>query len=285
MLAMKFKWTTTLNTDLASMKKFALAGIQPISRPFFRAHQHWGDDGLVVENMLDAGVGPYIQIYNEPESASEWGGSVVDKNGFIRRWISAAESVYARGGFPGIQLFEPDWLSDLLNAIKSVDKDYLFDRLWFCCHNYGSNHPPAYPYDKLNRGKTIYQDWFSMLAPLKFDRVFRDTIGHSVPIICTEGGWCIGDNSDTRYPRVDYQRHRDYHLAMFDMFRTGIMPNGYPLPDWWFAVTPRLLASRIVGGDIQFEESAWFSNALSGTKTLTIESVTKMPSFVRQFAG
>ncbi len=285
------KWVTTLQTDLAFMQACANLGIQPCSRPFYRASREWAEDDSIVEHMLQAGLGPYVQIYNEPELACEWEGQGAGdetwrRRTWINRWIAAATYISNRGGYPGIQCLDPDWLRELLQEIKARGLLAILEKAWFCSHNYAGNHPPSYPYDALNPGKTIMDDWFCMLNPLKFEQVFLEEIGRYVPCIAGEGGWCIGNSDDNRYPKTDYAQHRDYHLAMFDMFRTGIMPNGEYLPDWWFAVTPWLLTNlQAGGGDMSFEENAWYSNTLSGTKTLTIEAVTAMPPFVRQFTG
>ncbi|MDO8673034.1 MAG: hypothetical protein Q7O66_16625 [Dehalococcoidia bacterium] len=284
LVAMKLKWTTMLNEDAASIAKFAVAGIQPVCRPFVRANEDWQDKGIVAEHMVAAGVGPYVQAYNEPELAVEWPGGTVDKMAYIYRWVFAAENIMHHGGYPGIQLLDPEWLRDLLNYVKSAGKEYLFEKVWFACHNYTSNHPTSYPYDALNPGKTIYDDWFAMLSPLKFAKVFRDTIGKDVPIICCEGGYTIGDNADSRYPAVTAELHRDYTVAMFKMFQSGTLPNGEALPDWWFAVTPWLLASVAAGGDPSFEANAWYSQWF-GERTLTIEAVKAIPEFVRQTGG
>ena len=274
---MRMKWVTTLNTDPGFMRACAQRGLGVVCRPFYRANREWGDDGSAVENMLAAGLPPYIQIYNEPELlGTEWENEVPGSEDWARetwanRWLSAASYIASRGGYPGIQVLDLNWYRYILQRIKAENPG-LIDKLWFCCHNYMSNHPIEY-----------MQDEFGWLAPLWFDKVANEVLGHSLVTICGEGGWCIGDAADNRWPAITAETHRDNTVASFNVFRTGILPTGQLLPDWWVAVTPWLLVSVQVGGDASFEQNAWYSDWVS--KQLTIDAVKAMPVFVRANNG
>jgi len=67
---------------------------------------------------------------------------------------------------------------------------------------------------------------------------------------------------------------------MFNWFRTGVLSDGKPLPDYLFAVTPWLVSAA---GNMQFEENGWYYSKLTGTKYETIEAVRAMPPFERRF--
>ena len=62
---------------------------------------------------------------------------------------------------------------------------------------------------------------------------------------------------------------------MFDWFRTGVIGNGEPLPDYLFSITP-----WIVGG---WGADDWWGGRL-GDKTETINAVCALPAFTRKFS-
>lgn len=270
MQAMRLKWTTTLNEDAASIYKLAQYGIQPVVRPFLRCTEEWGDKGLVAEYLNNAGLGAYVQPYNEPELNDEWPGSAPNRLEWVYKWCFAAGNILHHGGLPGIQCLDLDWLRELLRYCRDSGQLFLLEKAWLSVHNYTTNHPPNYIAD--------YNGW---LKPLWFQRVVEEELGRQMPVICTEGGWCIGDDMDNRFPKIDAALHAKYTAEGFDMFRTGVMPNGEKLPGWWFAVTPWLIASVAVGGDSAFEANSWYS-AWFGERTQTIEAVKALPAFVRQ---
>ena len=70
--------------------------------------------------------------------------------------------------------------------------------------------------------------------------------------------------------------HRDYHLAVFNWFRTGQLSNGQPLPDTLLAFCPWLLSSKL-------DDSAWF-DSFYGDHTPTIDAVKALPVFQRRFS-
>ncbi len=91
-----------------------------------------------------------------------------------------------------------------------------------------------------------------------------------------EGGWPPGETHDNRYPAVNETLHRDYHLAVFDWFRTGQLPNGERFPDYLLAYCTWLLSDPK-------DPAAWFDSA-SGDRTLTIQAVEAVSPFVRRFS-
>jgi hypothetical protein len=238
-------------------------------------------------NLLrEYGLPPYIQIYNEPTVGQEWRDQGQDLDLYRRNFIAAADEVYRQGGYVGFQDVDVDSFRALLGTIKAQNKAYLFDVAFFVPHCYGSNHPPAYPYDPVNQadrpGSTINDDWqVSVLCFQKYAHIWQEEVGFVPPMVMGEGGWASNIMEDGRYPRVTMQNHADWHREMFDWFRTGVLSNGEPLPDYLFAVTPWL-----VYADFQMwvEENAWFYSRLTGTKYETIDQVRAIPPFVRRFS-
>jgi hypothetical protein len=170
-------------------------------------------------------------------------------------------------------------LNAAVDSVKAQGRADIFQRAFFALHNYGANHPPAYPYDARNQqdhpGDTIFEDDTAVLNFLEIAKWMQDRIGYVLPIIGGEGGWEFGAAEDNRYPKVEQPYHADYHKEMFDQFRTGVLSNGEPLPDYLFSITP-----WIEGG---WGADDWWGGPL-GTKTETIEAVSSIPAFVRKFS-
>jgi hypothetical protein len=245
---------------------FQEAGITVIWRPFVRPYETyptWAED---VEFLRSRGLAPYIQLYNEPSLAQEWAnGRAIDQNTYLRNMLPAARQVYDAGGYVGLQFVNPDWLRQTLRSMEEQGMGDVFDRLFFVPHLYGLNHPPDYN-----------QDINSVLGFREYARVFEEEIGFVPVMISGEGGWRPGEAQDDRYPPVSEQLHRDYHLAVFNWFRTGQLSDRQPLPDYFFAFCPWLIS------DPQ-DPAAWFDSD-SGDRTMTIQAVEVMPTFEREFS-
>lgn len=241
------------------------AGITVIWRPFVRPYQEylsWGED---VTYLRALGVPPYIQILNEPGLGQEWDGRDINQAQFLETLIAAVPQVYEAGGFVGLQLIDLEWTRATLQRLKEEDLEYTFDRLFFVPHPYGGNHPPEYT-----------EDHHGVLGFREFAQIFEEEIGFIPPMIAGEGGWRLGDASDDRFPQVTEELHRDYHLAVFEWFRTKTLSNGEPLPDYLFAFCPWLLADR-------HDPAAWFDSS-SGDRAMTIAAVSELPPFTRRFS-
>lgn len=234
------------------------AGIMPVCRQVTtigRAHPFGRDARVLVENAIPA----YIQIFNEPSDAREWENAV--PRDYVQRWsrlwAQKAREVYDAGGYPGLQCLRPELVEAAVDALGAGSP--VWERVWFCCHNYGLNHPPQWQ-----------EDHWSVLGFQFFAQVFEKRLGFVPPIINGEGGWLYGASDDSRYPRVESDLHARYTREMYEWFRTGRLSNGEPLPDYLFAVCPWILSGRT--------DEAWYGFT---TKTLTIQAVKDIPRFVR----
>jgi hypothetical protein len=234
------------------------AGMMPVCRQVtsIRRHHPFGRDAQV---LAEVGVPAYIQIFNEPSDYREWE-DARPKN-YMEKWSTLwaekAEDVFNSGGYPGLQclrLEEAEAAIDALGASSPV-----WQKVWFCCHNYGLNHPP---------------DWqeglWGVLGFQFFAEVFKRRLGFVPPIICGEGGWLYGAYDDHRYPRVDAKLHAKYTRRMYKWFRKYRLSNGELLPDYLFAVCPWILSGH--------SDEAWYGYT---TKELTIWTVKQMKEFVR----
>ncbi len=234
------------------------AGIMPVCRqvtPIRRNHAFGTDARLLVEN----GIPAYIQIFNEPSDHREWQND--RPRNYVERWSSIwaekAAEVYHSGGYPGLQCLSLEEAEAAIDALGTGSP--VWERLWFCSHNYGLNHPPEWQ-----------EDVWCVLGFQFFARLFERRLGFVPPIICGEGGWLYGAYDDHRYPRVEGGLHAKYTRRMLRWFRKRSLSNGEPLPDYLFAVCPWILSGPT------FE--AWYGYT---TKAMTIWAVKSIKEFFR----
>ncbi len=269
MLSMRMKWALVIYADEIQLElaatKFKEAGITVVWRKMLYPGDRYFDWGRDVKLLQSLGLPPYIQIYNEPSVEVLWEDPPVKEARFMEDLLRAARDVYNAGGYVGLQFVDPKWLRDTLHEMQLHGGEPIFHRMFFVPHPYGLNHPPSYQ-----------EDLNAVLGFLYFGQVFREEIGFVPPMIAGEGGWKYGATDDERFPRIDDTLHRDYHVEVFNWFRTGTLSNGEPLPDYLFAFCPWLLASMM-------DDSAWF-DSFAGDHTMTIEAVRNLPPFTRRFS-
>ncbi len=266
---MKMKWALVIYADEIQLQmaapKFRDAGITVVWRKMLYPGDKYYDWGRDVQVLQSLGMPPYIQIYNEPSLEAGWEDPPVPKEQFMQDLLRAARDVYNAGGYVGLQFIDPQWLRDALYEMRLHGGEAMFGRMFFVPHPYGLNHPPSYQ-----------EDLNAVLGFLTFAQVFREEIGSVPPMIAGEGGWKYGATDDNRFPKIDDALHRDYHVEVFNWFRTGTLSNGEPLPDYLFAFCPWLLSSKM-------DDSAWY-DSFAGDRTLTIEGVKSIPPFTRRFS-
>ena len=249
------------------------AGIMPVVRVGKKINEPC-DSVPWVRELKAIGAPPYVQIFNEPSDGREWRNPVPPDapQVFALNWASQAAAVVDAGGYPGLQVLEKEELDAAIDAVAEIKRTDIWERAFFCLHNYGANHPPIYPYDI---GKTVFEDFYGVLSFLAFAKWMQERIGFVLPIIGGEGGWQFGQDQDRRYPKAEQPYHAQYHKEMFDWFRTSLLSNGETLPDYLFSVAPWIAAGW--GAD------DWWGGTL-GTKTETIAAVQAIPPFVRRFS-
>jgi hypothetical protein len=266
---MHIKWSLVIYGDENMLRiaapRFRDAGIMVVWRRMLRASDPYYDWGRDIAILAEYGMPPYMQIYNEPSLKVEWDEGSPDIDDYLPNLLQAVQDVYNAEGYVGLQFVREDWLVAALDALKRHGGEQVFGRMFFIPHPYGLNHPPAYDAD-VN----------AALGFLPYAAAFEREIGFVPPMIAGEGGWAIGSDHDTNYPKVTEELHRDYYVALFSMFQSGEMPNGAPLPDYFFAFCPWLLSD--------FTDSTAFYDSYAGPRTLTIEAIKAIPPFERQFS-
>jgi len=276
------KWTLVYAGDELQAERAARAlwshGIMPIIRPQCRIDGAAVAWSKYVNALTRNGIPAYIQVFNEPGDPREWR-TIPDNylSVFAPKWEGAARAVVEAGGFPGLQVMGKEEFDAVVARVPRTDA--LWQKTWFALHNYGANHPPAYPYDARHQqdhpGDTILDDDISVLNFLAIAKWMQDGLGFVMPMIGGEGGWQYNAREDNRYPAVAVTLHAQYHRAMFEWFRTGVVSNDEPLPDYLFSVAPWILFGW--GSD------DWYGGS-AGTKTQTLDAVKAIPAFTRKFA-
>lgn len=306
------KWTLVAGQDWIQIGKAARlisdAGIMPVCRLVCKIDKPFIDWETGVKTLLDLGVPAYMQIYNEPGDSREWNSERPDIARFGDKWGEAAGRVLEAGGLPGMGgvLGQDEWLA-AFNAVEAAGRHDIWDKAWFCVHNYGSNHPPRYPYDDVNQkgvlvtadeyaqfrfsmpfdelnelrrtranpGDTIFDDDTAVLRVHVFKKWMMDSLGFCLPMIGGEGGWQWETEEDLRYPKLPSEFHADYTRQMFEWFHTGQLSDGQPLMDELFCCTAWIQADG--------QADSWWFGPL-GTKQHTIDTVAAIPTFTRRFS-
>jgi hypothetical protein len=284
MIELRLKWCLVAHEDESQLRRAAMvmsaAGILSVSRYKCQIDQNILDFTPFVQVLKDLHLPAYIQIFNEPSEEQEWRDGVRKPRVFTARWCDHAAQVAEAGGFPGLQVLNVIELRAVLSELKIRRSQNVIDHMWFCPHPYGANHPPDYPYDMRNQydhpGATLATDDSTVLQFLEFSPIFEAELGFVPPFIAGEGGWQYKNSEDGRYSRIEDTTHARFHKALFDWFRTGLLSNGEPLPNYLFAFCPWILFG--------FEADAWFSRT-TGTREPTIEAIKSIPNFVREFAA
>lgn len=264
------KWVLVVYPDENTLKMaapvFKQAGIVPIWRKMLRPYEQYYDWERDVRIVEAAGLPPYFQLYNEPSLFQEWEEvDEIDEERFLRNLMQATRDVYNAGGYVGWQFINPGWLENALQRLHERGGDAVLGRMFFIPHPYGMNHPPNYT-----------EDLNGALGFRHFADIFQRRYGFVPPMIAGEGGWKINAENDGRFPKIDDTRHRDFHVELFEWFRTGTVSDGQPLPDYFFAFCPWLLADK---GD----DNAWW-DSFAGDRQLTIDAISALPPFTRRFS-
>ena len=229
----------------------------------------------------------YVQLYNEPEDLREWVGGVLPRDWarrFGETWAREAPRIVDAGGYVGIQVLDRFGFDEAVDAVARNDQQTIWDRAFFVHHNYGQNHPPAYPYDAIKQaerpGITILEDHVASLKFLAHAAWMQERLGFVLPVIGGEGGWWLYNDEDKHYPKVEWPLHAQYQKEMYEWLRTGVLSNGEPTPDYLFSIT------SWIAGSWTFAAQNWWGNSLSPTGKLdqTIAAMQSIPEFVRRFS-
>lgn len=263
------------------------AGILPLCRLICKINGP--HDFLVgVKALKDSGIPAWVQIFNEPGINVEWKNDNTPKGSiktFGASWASNAAQIFDADGYPGLQVLGKDEFDAAIGSLRGMNRMDVLQKTWFAVHNYWENKPLSYPYDPRNQrdhpGATIMDDDTAFLRPLEYAQWCLNSFGFVLPMIGAEGGTNIGASADNRYPVMTEDIYAAQLVAIYNAWRTGILPNGFLLADWWFTpVAPWIM------GDSSSQSFNWWvptPNWPSPNLSKTVSAVAGIPRFVRQF--
>ena len=221
-------------------------GIMPIMRVYTpHGEPIQGDLRALVRHYVALGV-PYFQLYNEPNLASENPDGQPNVERYVDWWLRAARDVVAAGGLPGFGALAPGgdyddraFLRQALGLLKHRAERGLLDRTWLAIHNYTFNQPLDHD-----------SDTYGFMAFKVYDRIVRETLGWSLPIIGTEGGSVLGNQLNRERPPVTEEWQARMAAEIYRYMAQRREPYNFAYTTW-------VIANRAGGGlDPGFEGQA-----------------------------
>jgi len=139
--------------------------------------------------------------------------------------------------------------------------------------------------DRSTPGATLRDDHGGWLAFQYFDALNRHHLGRSLPLLATEGGYCVGEETDARYPATTPNLHMAQTLEACRMIM-GTSTRYPAAPDYLFCVAFAVLANEQLGGtSAWWERYAWYSQRWPGGALPIVRALHAEPKVVRKWQG
>jgi hypothetical protein len=241
----------------------------------------------------------YFETNNEPDLGLEWEDGKRPPDWLdivVNNFIIEADLIRSVGGYLLFPAFGPGGQGNPFKMIvERGRRDILDGNCGLAIHNYCLGRPLDYPNDPVNtqgqsltleeweeRGgmwawemgyetvnahrqrlknpeATIMEDSTCFRAFEYFDALVNEAVGHSIPIMTTEGGYNVGQRAgttagdDPRYPKPTPEWAARLTEDMFKYIEDG--------PDYYFACMPWLIAVKRIGTLAEpFEnQGPWFT--------------------------
>lgn len=137
--------------------------------------------------------------------------------------------------------------------------------------------------DRANPGATINEDSASWLAYEFFDARLRSHLGRSLPILSTENGYLVGEDTDARYPATTPDLHMAQTLEACRIMM-GTSQRFKPAPDYYFCTAFWLLGNEKLGStSTWWENHAWYSDRWPGGSLPVVWSLKAEPKTARHW--
>ncbi len=136
-----------------------------------------------------------------------------------------------------------------------------------------------------NPGATAFGDPSCWRAYERYDKLIRDQIGRSLPILATENGYIVGERQDTRYPVTTPDLHTAQTLEACRIMM-GTSARFDHAPDYYFCTAFWLLANYNLGHWApEWEGQAWYSGRWPNGRLPVVDVLKAEPKKVRQWRG
>ena len=139
--------------------------------------------------------------------------------------------------------------------------------------------------DHANPGVIAFDDPSCWRAYERYDRLIRDQIGRSLPLLATENGYIVGERPDPRYPATTPQLHMANTL---EACRTmmGTSSRFDHAPDYFLCTAFWLLGNYSLGHWAPgWEGQAWYSGRWPGGQLPIVAALKAEPKQTRAWRG
>ncbi len=139
--------------------------------------------------------------------------------------------------------------------------------------------------DHANPGATAFDDPSCWRAYERYDKLIRDQIGRSLPILATENGYIVNERPDPRYPNTTPQLHAAQTLEACRVMM-GTSTRFDHVPDYYFCTAFWLLGNYSLGSwSSDWESQAWYSGRWPGGRLPVVEALKAEPKQARTWRG
>ncbi len=139
--------------------------------------------------------------------------------------------------------------------------------------------------DHSNPGATAFDDPSCWRAYERYDRLIRDQIGRSLPILATENGYVVDERPDPRYPTTTPQLHAAQTLEACRIMM-GASTRFDHAPDYYFCTAFWLLGNYSLGHWApEWEGQAWYSDRWPGGRLPIVAALKAEPKQARAWRG
>lgn len=139
--------------------------------------------------------------------------------------------------------------------------------------------------DRCSPGASLREDHACWLSFQHFDALNRHHLGRSIPIMATESGYLVGDDSDARYPATTPNLHMAQTLEVCRILM-GTSTRFPAAPDYLLCAHLAVIANQQMGGNSAWwEKYAWFSNRWGNGSLPIVRALRAEPKVVRKRQG
>jgi uncharacterized coiled-coil protein SlyX len=276
-----FKLLAASDSQIHFARALVDAGIETIVRMYaHEPHPTFTADSDLVRRYVDVGV-HYFEWGNEPNLYVEWDEDHWDQGHRARQVATQLrrnfDKIREGGGIPLFPAMSPgghidarQMLRDILEELKNKGALGDLEGAAVAIHNRPHNIPASVPpSDELTVAFREYE-WI--------DDLIRSYLGHPLPLMGTEGGYEIGDNTHADYPPITGETHATYNMEIFRGFKDQWRPSLFCVCMW--------LVELYEKGNYSFANAAWWYNKISGGEyedsiLPAVHALHKEPKFVR----